>query len=202
MNALPQKSGVRGQKMGVFRLNPRIAPPLGLLAPWGIDKRIHRADPLRVNRSAVNSVQHLVGTTERAGNLHRIYGGAPGKFQFQRMLVFANDNAHVADAHDLIELAPLPLRSGNHAGGKRDQTAASRLRLKTDASFGQPVRIEQIENKPRLRAFVFQNRRSRKPLIRTEVECNTAQTPCSGGGNFTAEEVSLFMRGRDFSVVE
>ena len=118
------------------------------------------------------------------------------------MLVFANDNAHVADAHDLIELAPLPFRSGNHAGGKRDQTAASRLRLKTDASFGQPVRIEQIENKPRLRAFVFQNGGSRKPLLRSEVKCNAGQAPCSGGGNFTAEEVSLFMRGRDFSVVE
>ena len=41
MDALPQKRGIRSQEMSVFRLNPRIAPPLGLLAPWGIDKRIH-----------------------------------------------------------------------------------------------------------------------------------------------------------------
>src|SRR4051795_2354346 len=70
-DAALQDARVPERVRGDFRLDPRVSPPHGLLAPGAIDERVEQAVALRFARHLPDGSQSLITALERTDILDR-----------------------------------------------------------------------------------------------------------------------------------
>ena len=84
-NPSTQQPGIAAQEKRILGLYTGIAPPLNLLAPWGVDISVQSTTLLRPCTGFPNTIQISVGTVETPLALQRVADPVELDADLQRM---------------------------------------------------------------------------------------------------------------------